>query len=262
MKRYIKSFKTLEDKRDKTKGYKYVLKHGLGPGTIPRDVDIIKIEDGDYYDIVYLDRPLTKEELKFYDIPPEWEINRYVRESTDIEASHDDIDYFGQAAAEKYGDMIFDRLYGSYISKAKDRADRPLGIEWTADWLGIDMWDLLEALEGMCHDGRAREVNDSTYLIGEDIGYDEDEEDSRYILVATKSVEDADGFLTDYTLYKDSKTGEFFCMFGDTELYPPDPDYADMEFETNESEARAWFEDYNGFADELYGEDYDPNDWI
>jgi hypothetical protein len=51
-------------------------------------------------------------------------------------------------------------------------------------------------------------------------------------------------------------------MFGDNELYPPDPAYADMEFGTNESEARAWFEDYNGFADELYGEDYDPNDWI
>lgn len=78
MKRYIKSFKTIEDKRDTSCPYKYVLKHGLGPGTLPKDVTIGKVEDGDYYDIVYLDRPLTKEELKFYDIPSETEMDKYL----------------------------------------------------------------------------------------------------------------------------------------------------------------------------------------
>lgn len=29
------------------------------------------------------------------------------------------------------------------------------------------MWDLLKALEGMCADGRAYEIDDSTYRVGE-----------------------------------------------------------------------------------------------
>lgn len=79
MKWYIKSTKTLEDKRDKTKGYKYVLKHGLGPGTIPRDVDIIGWEEPDNYTtIVWLDRPLSAEELKRYDIPSETKMDKYL----------------------------------------------------------------------------------------------------------------------------------------------------------------------------------------
>ena len=108
MKKYIKSFKTLEDKRDKTKGYKYVLKHGLGPGTIPRDVDIIKVEDGDYYDIVYLDRPLTKEELKLYDIPAEWEIDRYIKSSETADPYHGYRWYFCDCGYEDFHPMYED----------------------------------------------------------------------------------------------------------------------------------------------------------
>lgn len=173
MKKYVKSANEgtrspYEGLRDSSCPYRYVLKHGIGPGTIPKDVKIGKVVDGDYYDQIYIDRPLTSEELQQYDIPPEWEIGRYIKEDTDITPPYDDFDDF-----------------------------------------------------------------------------DEDPY-SRYAELAHKSVLDADGFLNDYTLYKDRETDEYFCMFGDNELYPPDPAYADMEFGTNESEAYAWFESYTG----------------
>ena len=55
-------------------GFKYVLLHGTGPGTLPDDVGIIKLE---CYDngiaFVYLDRVLTAAELVTYGIPSETE---------------------------------------------------------------------------------------------------------------------------------------------------------------------------------------------
>ena len=55
------------------KEYRYVTKHGLGPGMMPKDVTLIRSEDLDNYKTaVYIDRPLSKEELDYYDIYPEW----------------------------------------------------------------------------------------------------------------------------------------------------------------------------------------------
>ncbi len=75
------------------------------------------------------------------------------------------MDYFGKAKAEKYGSKISRELSGKTISKRKSLGEQPGGLVYEAKKLDIDMWDLLEALEGMCADGRAKEVNDSTYLI-------------------------------------------------------------------------------------------------
>lgn len=81
--------------------------------------------------------------------------------------------------------------------------------------------------------------------------------------VASKTVEDSNGFPTDYTMYTDGD--RYIFMFGDKEIYTPDPDYADWEAETEER-AWEWFNSYNGFADEdddeydLYGaEDIDDS---
>lgn len=74
--------------------------------------------------------------------------------------------YFGKEEAEKYGDMIEKALTGKTVSKSKAKAEEPGGLIYEANKLGIDMWDLLEALEGMCYQGRCREIDDSTYLIG------------------------------------------------------------------------------------------------
>lgn len=72
---------------------------------------------------------------------------------------------FGAEEAEKFGELIQDNLSGMTISKRIDLGELPGGLVYEADKLGIDMWDLLKALEGMCRDGRAQEIDDSTYLI-------------------------------------------------------------------------------------------------
>lgn len=74
-------------------------------------------------------------------------------------------DYFGQEEAEKYGDMISKALKGKTVSKRKALAEEPGGLIYEANKLGIDMWDLLRALEGMCYQRRAAEIDDSTYKV-------------------------------------------------------------------------------------------------
>lgn len=73
--------------------------------------------------------------------------------------------YFGDEASAKYGDLIAEKLSGKTVSKRKSTAKEPGGLIYEANKLGIDMWDLLEALEGMCYEGRAQEIDDSTYRI-------------------------------------------------------------------------------------------------
>ena len=75
----------------------------------------------------------------------------------------------------------------------------------------------------------------------------EDDQYSDWRELASKSVEDSDGFNTDYTLYTNGET--YICMFGDKDLYEPDASYADYETE-NEQDAWDWFNSYTGFADE------------
>ena len=54
-------------------GYRYITTHGIGPGTLPKDVEVFKTEDINGGKIaMYISRPLTSEELKQYDIKPEW----------------------------------------------------------------------------------------------------------------------------------------------------------------------------------------------
>lgn len=65
--------------------------------------------------------------------------------------------------------------------------------------------------------------------------------------VASKTVEDSDGSMTDYTWYTDGDKHIF--MFGDKDIYTPDEEYADWVAETEE-EARDWYDNYHGFADE------------
>lgn len=52
--------------------YKYYTKHGLGPGMLPKDVQLVDWEDvDDNITCMYLNRPLTTKELDEYDIYPE-----------------------------------------------------------------------------------------------------------------------------------------------------------------------------------------------
>lgn len=52
--------------------YRYITKHGIGPGTLPKDVNLVKWEDLDNYrTAIWTDRFLTTQELEDYDIYPE-----------------------------------------------------------------------------------------------------------------------------------------------------------------------------------------------
>ena len=83
-----------------------------------------------------------------------------------VNASRNDRDYFGQEMAELWGDKIQKYCKGMNISKRIDLAEQPGGVIYEAERIGIsDFYDLIEALEGMCHDGRAVEVDDSTYRV-------------------------------------------------------------------------------------------------
>lgn len=90
-----------------------------------------------------------------------------IQSSTDITANRND-NYFGEEAALQYGDMIAETYLNQTISKRKTKAEEPDGLMYEAHQLGIDPFDLLEALEGMCADGRAVEhdtAEDSWYEI-------------------------------------------------------------------------------------------------
>lgn len=72
---------------------------------------------------------------------------------------------YGREKAEKYGKQISASLSGKTVSKRRNLGEQPGGLIYEANQLGMDMWDLLEALEGMCFMGTAREIDDSTYLV-------------------------------------------------------------------------------------------------
>lgn len=60
-------------------GYQYVLKHGLGPMTLPNDVGVIRsVCLSNLMTVVYTDRVLESFELKKFDIPNEWENIKYL----------------------------------------------------------------------------------------------------------------------------------------------------------------------------------------
>lgn len=73
--------------------------------------------------------------------------------------------YFGKEEAEKFGNLVVSKLVGKTVSKRRDLAEEPGGLIYESNKLGIDMWDLLRALEGLCYQGRVQEIDDSTYLV-------------------------------------------------------------------------------------------------
>lgn len=74
-------------------------------------------------------------------------------------------------------------------------------------------------------------------------------ENSPYTEIASKQVPDSDGFMTDYTMYRNINTGEYVFVFGDKDVYSPDNGNSDWSCDT-EAEAQEWFNNYNGFEED------------
>ena len=66
--------------------------------------------------------------------------------------------------------------------------------------------------------------------------------------IDSKSVSDADGFLTDYTMYRNAIDGTYIFIFGDKDAYTPENSDPDWECDS-ENEAYEWFDDYTGIDD-------------
>ena len=79
-------------------------------------------------------------------------------------------DFFVKEEAEKYKDIIKEKLSGQIISKRKIDDGKPGSLRYEAEKLNIeefDLFTLLQALEGMCHPsiGMAQEIDDSHYKV-------------------------------------------------------------------------------------------------
>lgn len=78
---------------------------------------------------------------------------------------------------------------------------------------------------------------------------EEDHKEAEWKRLLTKSVNDSDGFLTDYSMWYNDGEKRWVFIFGDSDLY--DPTNTDPDWETeNPEEARQWFLDYKGFEDD------------
>lgn len=99
-----------------TGGYLYIFKHGIGPGTMPDDVHIVRVKDlPNGYTAVWLSDFLTTDELKKYDIPAETEINRYLNRIGYCQKKGDVV----PCTADPYG---FDDVIGSCDKKPVEAA--------------------------------------------------------------------------------------------------------------------------------------------
>jgi hypothetical protein len=124
----------------------------------------------------------------------------------------------------------------------------------------IDMTDVDEIKKKYANKRVAESVTPSSIDFDDDTDglsyYYDDElfndnlENSPYTEIASKSVPDFDGFMTDYTMYMNINTGEYVFILGDKDIYTPEDGNFDWECETEE-EAREWFDSYNGFEDDM-----------
>lgn len=149
----------------------------------------------------------------------------------------DDANAFGK---EKVGE-------GNYIIKAvcDDGQTRPIDNDTKSDAFKMINEDTVVPSSYEFDD----DVDDLTYYYDDEL-FKDNLENSPYTEIASKQVMDSDGFMTDYTMYMNINTGEYVFVFGDKDVYSPDDGYFDWECET-EAEARAWFDNYTGFSDDL-----------
>lgn len=203
-------------------GYQYVLRHGWGPGTLPKNVEVLEHTVEGFKDYVTLDRQLTPEELKEYDI----------QERSNTEMSDD----FKSVSDGEFTLEYENHIYYVYDDFMEGDDDNLLYYTSRLDEVKKNNPSLYKAFV-------------KKYGVIEDYDNNDDEEESGYELIERKQVQDSDGFYTDYTMYQDRATGEYVFVFGDRDIYKPEDGDFDYVADS-EDEAYEWFNSYNGFADE------------
>ena len=73
--------------------YWYLFKHGLGPGTMPKDCHLLKVIEDGWKDYVLLDRMLTTDELNEYEIKEATPSEDLLRENgyNSLEETYEDV---------------------------------------------------------------------------------------------------------------------------------------------------------------------------
>lgn len=127
------------------------------------------------------------------------------------------------------------------LDQAKEYMVNYLGFDPTDKFIGSDAEVTADA-----NPDHAVEITYDVVEASEDIDdYDEYEDLTEWEEIASRTVTDIDGFTTDYTLWHNTYTDEWICIFGDNDIYNPATSDADAEFDS-EDEAREWFDSYEG----------------
>lgn len=106
--------------------------------------------------------------------------------------------------------------------------------------------------DGTSHNGydvhdraESQEVYD---MLSEKLYSEEDDEQDTWEFLKSKSVQDFDGFYTDYSMYFNHDTGMYGFVLGDNEIYGPENTELDWE-ESQLPAAEEWFDSYTGYED-------------
>lgn len=77
-----RTLKLIESSLKESEEYRYITSHGIGPGAIPKGTYVRSEDLPNGKTAIYTNRPLSDEELKKYDIKPEWIQEEVVTEDT------------------------------------------------------------------------------------------------------------------------------------------------------------------------------------
>jgi len=144
---------------EESKEYRYITNHGIGPGATP-DGTYIRSEDLENgKTAIYLNRPLTDEELKKYDIKPEW-----IQESTLTEAPEDDLEELKDKAEET---LEREEEVEDTIDTEEDQEENPVEEESELDKELDELRSVLVDLDlNLYRIARKEDTNDVIYVIG------------------------------------------------------------------------------------------------
>ena len=253
----------------------YLTKHGLGPGTLPRGVQLIDSKElSPYITAIWLDRFLTTKELQEYDIYPETMITEILEKNNIDEAELESVTsatYDNSAEVvnadyvSKLMQSVDDNLPNTFVVYKYDEGSNSIHCT-SASPSEIAEYDVpVKDLSGNMDE-------DMEYILGaiNDASVDLEDnllvEDGRYRFIDSKTVIDSDGFNTEYTMYYDESEDKYVFVFGDSDLYSPYDGYFDFECDT-EQEAYEWFDSYVGPGEDDEFDEYaefdafDEYDW-